>query len=111
MDKLCDLNSQMKILKITDLCYNKYNSFIIAIKGRHLTEHNQAIIKVAFLDKIECDEFCKYKSPDMNDTTFQLLDIKKSAPYVSDLSIVITEIPLNTTETRLRKLFFKFGNI
>ena len=32
-------------------------------------------------------------------------------PYVPVLSITVTEIPLDATETRLRKLFSKFGNI
>ncbi|CAG8697310.1 6049_t:CDS:1, partial [Funneliformis caledonium] len=40
MKKFLRLNSQMKISKITDLYYNKYNSFINATREKHPIDQN-----------------------------------------------------------------------
>src|SRR3954451_16012763 len=86
-------------------------SFSGVTRGKSPADPATTIIKIAFLDKEERDDFCTMKILQLDNDTFLPLVIQRQAPYVPALSITVTEIPLDATELHLKKLFSKFGSI
>src|SRR3954451_13837737 len=86
-------------------------SFSGVTRGKSPADPEKTILKVAFSDQEERDSFCKQQITQLGNETFLPLVIQRQAPYVPVLSITVTEIPLDATELRLKKLFSKFGNI
>jgi hypothetical protein len=86
-------------------------SFSGITRGKFPADPKQTILKLAFLDKDERDNFCKVQILQMDHSTFLPLVLQKQAPFTPELSITVTEILLDVTELRLKKLFFKYGNI
>jgi len=104
-------NPQQKIADIIDQHCMELLSFSGITRGKSPVDSNQTILKLAFLSKEERNNFCMLQIPQMDNATFLPLVIQKQVPYVPELSITVTEIPLDTTKLRLKKLFSKYGNI
>jgi len=102
---------QQKIADIIDQHCMELLSFSGVTRGKSPADPKQTILKLAFLDKEERDNFCKVQIPQMDNNTFSPLVIQKQVPFTPELSITVTEIPLDATELRLKKLFSKYGNI
>jgi hypothetical protein len=111
LDKYPGKFPQQKINDVTDRYFDQYNSFAGVSRGKLPSDPLQQIIKVSFVDITDRDKFCTVEIPNLEKCTFLPLEVKPIQPYVPDRSIMVTEIPLDATEQRVRKIFSAFGNI
>src|SRR4051794_21722079 len=111
LEKYRGTTPQNKIADLVDQHCFDLQSYAGVTRGKFPDDPTKTILKIAFKDQQERDSFCKLQIPQLDGATFLPLVITRQAPYVPKLSIMMTEIPLDATELRLKKRFSKYGNI
>ena len=104
-------STQTKISDVTDLVFDQYDSFSAVVLAKHPEDQSKKILKAIFSDETEKDAFCKVNLPNLEKRTFLPLDVVPKHPFIPQQSIKVTEIPLDTTEIRIKKIFSRFGKI
>ena len=102
---------QTKVSDVTDLVFDRFDSFSGINLAKHPEDQSKSILKATFSDKGERDAFCNVNLPNLEKRTFLPLDIVPKHPYVPQQSVKVTEIPLDATELRIKKIFSRFGKI